>query len=66
MPDDMSNALPASPDLLATARALAASERLPYAGRLHPRDAHALFKRGDALLVDVRSGEERKFVGHVP
>ena len=52
--------------LLDAARSAAAGEALPYAGRVDPVAAHALFTRGDALLVDVRSGEERKFVGHVP
>ena len=31
-----------------------------------PQQAWALFSSGQAQLVDVRSGEERKFVGHVP
>ena len=28
--------------------------------------AWELFRNGEALLVDVRTVEERKFVGHVP
>lgn len=28
--------------------------------------AWALFSRGEAVIVDVRTAEERKFVGHVP
>ena len=31
-----------------------------------PELAWALFEAGDARLVDVRTAEERKFVGHVP
>lgn len=39
---------------------------LPFAGSVPPREAWALVDAGAAVLVDVRSGEERKFVGHVP
>lgn len=51
---------------LAAVRALAQSAGLPYAGGVSPALAWALFSAGEAVLVDVRSGEERKFVGHVP
>jgi rhodanese-related sulfurtransferase len=44
----------------------AADRQLPYAGQVPPRLAWRLFESGEALLVDVRSAEERKFVGHVP
>lgn len=47
-------------------KARAAAEGLPYAGSVSPQDAWALFQAGDAILVDVRTAEERKFVGHVP
>lgn len=50
---------------LARARARAAEEGLPYAGVVTPKDAWALFSRGEAALVDVRSLEEQKFVGRV-
>lgn len=39
---------------------------LPYAGAVPPAVAWELLQQGQALLVDVRSAEERKFVGHVP
>jgi rhodanese-related sulfurtransferase len=39
---------------------------LPYAGSVAPADAWTLIQAGRAVLVDVRSGEERKFVGYVP
>ena len=39
---------------------------LPYAGSIAPADAWTLIQAGRAVLVDVRSGEERKFVGYVP
>lgn len=52
--------------ILENARQRAQAEALPYAGSLSPQDAWRLFSRGEAVLVDVRSAEERKFVGHVP
>ncbi|WP_126283861.1 rhodanese-like domain-containing protein [Burkholderia stagnalis] len=48
------------------ARAAATQAGTPYAGGVAPDIAWALFSAGDALLVDVRTAEERKFVGHVP
>jgi rhodanese-related sulfurtransferase len=51
---------------LAAVRAQAAASGLPYAGGIAPQAAWELFSAGKALLVDVRSAEERKFVGHVP
>lgn len=51
---------------LEAARASAQAAGLPYAGGVSPGLAWALFSAGEAVLVDVRSGEERKFVGHVP
>lgn len=39
---------------------------LPYAGAVPPALAWRLVSAGEALLVDVRSAEERKFVGQVP
>lgn len=58
--------LTAPTDLLEAARASALSTGLPYAGGLHPRSAWAVVQAGAARLVDVRSAEERKFVGQVP
>lgn len=55
--------LPAS---LQLAREAALSAGLSYAGGVAPADAWALVQSGAAVLVDVRSGEERKFVGQVP
>lgn len=54
----------ASP-ILEEARRRALAEQLPYAGSVAPRDAWALFQAGEAVLVDVRTAEERKFVGQV-
>ncbi|MFT4248775.1 MAG: rhodanese-like domain-containing protein [Pseudomonas sp.] len=54
------------PQSLERAQAHAADEGLPYAGGVRPREAWQLVQAGQAVLVDVRSGEERKFVGLVP
>lgn len=54
------------PPVLEAARAAARDAGLPYAGSVAPADAWALAQAGEATLVDVRSAEERKFVGHVP
>lgn len=51
---------------LETAREQASAAGLAYAGGVAPRDAWALFSAGNVALVDVRTAEERKFVGYVP
>jgi rhodanese-related sulfurtransferase len=56
----------ALPALLQRARAEALANHLPFAGSVSPPDAWALASSGQAVLVDVRSNEERVFVGHVP
>lgn len=52
--------------VLDAARAAASAADLPFAGGIAPRDALSLVESGHAMLVDVRSAEERKFVGYVP
>jgi rhodanese-related sulfurtransferase len=59
-------ALSAEQALLDAARTQARADQLPYAGRPAPRDAWRLVQAGAAVLVDVRSAEERHFVGQVP
>ncbi|MBT9513230.1 MAG: rhodanese-like domain-containing protein [Acidovorax sp.] len=54
------------PAALEQARQAASDTGLAYAGGVHPPVAWDLVREGQALLVDVRSAEERKFVGHVP
>jgi rhodanese-related sulfurtransferase len=54
-----------APELQA-AYATAQSQGLIYAGGVPPALAWQLVQAGQAVLVDVRSTEERKFVGHVP
>ncbi|MCA8423044.1 rhodanese-like domain-containing protein [Burkholderia seminalis] len=56
----------AAQQALEDARTAAAAAGKSYAGGVSPQTAWALFSAGDALLVDVRTAEERKFVGHVP
>ncbi|HEX6591327.1 MAG TPA: rhodanese-like domain-containing protein [Moraxellaceae bacterium] len=52
--------------LLEKAREAARADDLTYAGGVPPVDAWSLVQAGAAVLVDVRTGEERKFVGQVP
>ncbi|MFZ6654493.1 rhodanese-like domain-containing protein [Undibacterium sp. TJN19] len=52
--------------ILAAARQQAQDTGLAFAGSLSPADAWQLVQQGLAVLVDVRTSEERKFVGHVP
>ncbi|MEX8518341.1 MAG: rhodanese-like domain-containing protein [Leptothrix sp. (in: b-proteobacteria)] len=56
----------ATQSVLDEARAAAHAAGLPYAGGVTPQQAWALLQAGEATLVDVRSTEERKFVGHIP
>jgi rhodanese-related sulfurtransferase len=53
-------------DPLESIRSVALATGLSYAGGVHPELAWALVSAGQAVLVDVRTTEERKFVGHVP
>lgn len=53
-------------DSLESVRAVALATGLSYAGGVPPRLAFDLLSAGVAQLVDVRTAEERKFVGHVP
>lgn len=65
-PPPLADPAPAAEDILAAARRRGAAAGLPYAGSIAPEDAWSLFEAGSVKLVDVRSAEERKFVGHVP
>jgi len=53
-------------DALEAVEQAARATGLPYAGGIPPQLAWSLVGAGEARLVDVRSAEERKFVGHVP
>lgn len=62
-PETLEISLPAA---LESARADAVANALPYAGVVTPGAAWALVSSGQAVLVDVRTNEERVFVGYVP
>jgi rhodanese-related sulfurtransferase len=64
MPRELSEA--SLPTALENARAGAIANGLPYAGGVSPAEAWALVSSGQAVLVDVRTNEERVFVGYVP
>jgi rhodanese-related sulfurtransferase len=57
--------LPLHP-LLAQVQLEARFTGLRWAGCVRPQEAWELVQAGAAVLVDVRSPEERHFVGHVP
>jgi rhodanese-related sulfurtransferase len=52
--------------VLQQAHEAAQAQGLNYAGGVTPQEAWDLHQQGLAQLVDVRTAEERKFVGHVP
>ncbi len=63
----LSGDAPAATEELLEIAALRASEGgLSYSGALYPLEAWTLVSAGEATLVDVRTAEERKFVGQVP
>jgi len=39
---------------------------LTYAGEVTPQQAYELWKDGEAIIIDVRTQEERIFVGQIP
>jgi rhodanese-related sulfurtransferase len=51
--------------VLQQARVRATADGLAYAGDISPLDAFELFSAGLARLIDVRTPEERKFVGYI-
>jgi rhodanese-related sulfurtransferase len=55
----------ASATLLQRAGERASTEGLDYAGDVTPQEAFELVTAGAARLIDVRTPEERKFVGYV-
>ncbi len=52
--------------VLLRARQQGSGRGLTYAGDVTPAEAFALVRVGAARLVDVRTPEERKFVGYIP
>lgn len=63
---DAGAAAEAEHPILRDARDHANSKNLRHAGGVAPADAWVLVAGGFAKLIDVRTAEERKFVGHVP
>ena len=53
-------------DVLDAVRKSAVEAGQAFGGSVPPGAAWALVQAGAAVLVDVRTAEERKFVGHVP
>ena len=53
-------------DILDQAQSYAKQHDLQFTGALSPEEAWFLIKNQAATLVDVRTNEERKFVGYVP
>ncbi|HET9699946.1 MAG TPA: rhodanese-like domain-containing protein [Burkholderiales bacterium] len=53
-------------DILSSARDNAELSDLAYGGSVTPPQAWELFSAGKAVIVDVRTAEERSFVGRVP
>jgi rhodanese-related sulfurtransferase len=52
--------------ILARARERAAAAKLGYAGNVTPQEAWELVNAHAAVVVDVRTAEERQFVGRIP
>lgn len=52
--------------LLERARQRAQIFDVRFSGLVYPAEAWSLFKSGLAVLIDVRTAEERKYVGRVP
>ena len=52
--------------ILEQAKQLANDHELEFTGTVSPQDAWALFQANKVVIVDVRTNEERKFVGYVP
>ncbi len=55
----------ATSPILQRSRVLAGAQGLAYAGNVAPHEAFELVNAGLARLIDVRTPEERKFVGYV-
>ncbi|MDH0563646.1 rhodanese-like domain-containing protein [Acinetobacter courvalinii] len=53
-------------DILQRAQQYAEDNELDFTGSIPPAEAWFLVQQGHAILVDVRTNEERRFVGYVP
>ena len=63
---DVSGEPAAAHPVLVRARERAAASNLGYAGNVTPEEAWELVSSHAAVLVDVRTAEERQFVGRIP
>ena len=52
-------------EILSQAKVRAEDHYLEFTGTVTPQHAWLLFQTGQAIIVDVRTLEERKFVGHI-
>lgn len=52
--------------ILEKAQHYSQEHNLQFTGSLTPQDAWKLFNSQEAVLVDIRTNEERKFVGYIP
>ena len=59
-------ASPNADDILQRAQQYALTHTLDFSGSLSPIDAWQLIQQQHAILIDVRTNEERKFVGYIP
>ena len=64
--DAVSEEADATDQILARARERVATTKAGYAGSVTPQEAWELFAAGVGVLVDVRTAEERQFVGRIP
>jgi rhodanese-related sulfurtransferase len=62
----LSNGRDTASAILTRAREQAPASKLGYAGSVTPQEAWELVSGHAALLVDVRTAEERQFVGRIP
>ncbi|MBJ9984610.1 rhodanese-like domain-containing protein [Acinetobacter sp. S40] len=53
-------------EILKKAQQYSLENELNFTGSVPPTEAWFLVEQGHAILVDVRTNEERKFVGYVP
>ncbi|RKG34886.1 rhodanese-like domain-containing protein [Acinetobacter guerrae] len=53
-------------EIFQKAQQYAHEHQLDFTGSVSPGEAWYLVQQGQAVLVDVRTNEERKFVGYVP
>jgi rhodanese-related sulfurtransferase len=64
--ESLSGGLDTADVILARARARAPTSKPGYAGNVTPQEAWDLVSAHSAVLIDVRTAEERQFVGRIP